>query len=336
VTDGERSYYMMPLIVRLDTFHVPWSRGNPLRRLVGYALINVYDGDIQLIVLGDDYFSQLFKTTYDDFVITTLPEWLENQTRYPEELFEWRMSMYDFYHVTDPAVYINAQDFYEVPQGLDTYYIFAQPPSLSEPEFIGVLSLEIRGAVAANLAGYAVVQNNFENLGDITFFQVDVESETKLLGPTAVKQALQRNSEYKQLSTLLQNPREGDTILYRIGDTDVYFIPIYTSPGGGVVTEIGVVAAVGAAFTGDYYVGLGTSAEDAYSDFLFELAGVETEPPTPTEPTTLDELIEEANTHLNHFMELWSQGDFEGAGRELAQFMELWQEVVRQVAEDQG
>jgi hypothetical protein len=97
VTDGTKSYYLMPLIVRLDTFHVPWSAGNPLRRFVGYALVNVYDGDVQLLILGDDYFSELFKTTYSEFVTTSVPDWLVNQTRYPEELFEWRMSMYDFY-----------------------------------------------------------------------------------------------------------------------------------------------------------------------------------------------------------------------------------------------
>ena len=336
VTDGTNSYYLMPLIVRLDTFHVPWSAGNPLRRFVGYALVNVCDGDIQLLILGDDYFSELFKTTYSEFVTTSIPDWLVNQTRYPEELFEWRMSMYDSYHVTDPATFINANEFYEVPTGLDTYYIFAQPPTLSEPEFVGILSLEIRGAEGKNLAGYAILQNDFPDLGRITFFEVDIGSETKLLGPTAVKQALERNSEYRQLRTLLQTPREGDTILYRIGETDVYFIPVYTSPGGGVVTEMGVIAAIGAAFTGEYYIGLGQTADEAYANFLYELAGVEPdEPDEPDgEPTTLSELIDEANAHLENFMNLWAQGLFEEAGGELSRFMELWSEVLQRSGEE--
>jgi hypothetical protein len=34
VTDGTNTYYMMPLIVTLDTEKVPWSRGNPYVRFV--------------------------------------------------------------------------------------------------------------------------------------------------------------------------------------------------------------------------------------------------------------------------------------------------------------
>jgi uncharacterized membrane protein (UPF0182 family) len=35
--------------------------------------------------------------------------------RYPEELFEWRISLFNDYHVTDPATFIVANQFYEIP-----------------------------------------------------------------------------------------------------------------------------------------------------------------------------------------------------------------------------
>lgn len=281
VTDGETTYWAMPLIVALNTRNVPWSTGNPILKFVGYALIDTYNGHIQIIVMGKDYFSELFKTVYQDYVTTDVPEWLKSQARYPEEYFEWRGAMYNFYHVTDVATFIAAKEFFVVPQGLDTYYIMAKPPGFDKPEFIGLLSLELRGAAGRNLAGYMVVRNDYPNFGEMVFYKVPLESVTKLLGPTGVREALERDPDFATLRTLLRTPRVGDNILYRIGEHDVYFIPVYTAPGGGVVTQIGTIAAVGATFTGEYYVGLGNTAEQAFRAYLAKLGGVEPARPQP-------------------------------------------------------
>lgn len=286
VTDGENTYWLMPLIVRLGTQNVPWSGNNPIMRLVGYSLIDIYSGKIQLLILGNDYFSELFKLAYSDYVTTEVPEWLKNQLRYPEELFEWRVGMYNYFHVIDPITFIVGKEFFEVPEGLDTYYIIAKPPGFEAPEFVGLLCLELRGALGRNLAGYMVVRNDYENFGEMIFYKVDIASPTKLLGPTAVMEALEKNPEFKDKRLRLSPPgtpppRIGDNILYRVGDHDVYFIPVYTAGAGGVVTEMGTIACVGATFTGKYYVGLGDSAEEAFKAFLASLAGVEAPPPPP-------------------------------------------------------
>ncbi len=278
VTDGENTKWLMPLIVGLDGGNIPWSAGNPFLRHVGYAIIDIYDGSIQLLILGDDYFSELFKTSYSDYVMTEIPDWLRDQTRYPEELFEWRISMFNDYHVTDPATFIVANRFYEVPPELDTYFVIAKPPLFDQPEFLGVLSLQLRGSPGKNLAGYAVVQNDYPRLGEVIFYQVSFESETKLLGPTAVVEALQKDEVYAERKTLLSSAggvREGDKILYRIGEHDVYFIPVYTAQAGGVITQLGLVAAVGAAFTGETFVGLGSTPEEAFGAYLAKLSGAE-------------------------------------------------------------
>ena len=164
---------------------------------------------------------------------------------------------------------------------MDTYYILAQPPSFDELEFIGLLSLELRGALGENLAGYAVVRNDYPHTGEMIFYKVPLEARTKLLGPTAVNDALERNSEFSQLRTLLRTPRVGNQIFYKIGDYDVFFIPVYTAAGGGVVTELGTIATVGADFIGEYYVGLGSTVQESFRAFLGKIAGVEPPPPEP-------------------------------------------------------
>ena len=273
VTDGKNTYWLVPLIVGFDTRDIPYTAGNPYLRLAGYGLVDTYNGDISLIKYGDDFFSEMMMNQYADDIIDP-PSWLEEQIRYPEELFNWKTEMYNIYHVTDVETFIQANEFYEIPRGLDTYYVEAKPPGFEEPEFIGLLSLELRGSQGRNLAGYMVVENDMSNLGKMQFYEVPLDSETKLLGPTSVREALDRDPDFAQLKTLLRNPRIGDNILYRVGDHDTYFIPVYTAGAGGVVAQLGTIAAVGAGFTGEYYVGLGATQEEAFEAYLQKLSGI--------------------------------------------------------------
>jgi len=273
VTDGTNTYWLVPLIVGFDTRDIPYTAGNPYLRLAGYGLVDTYNGDISLIKYGDGFFSEMMMSQYADDIIET-PSWLEEQIRYPEELFNWKTEMYNIYHVTDVETFIQANEFYEIPRGLDTYFVEAKPPGFEETEFIGLLSLELRGSQGRNLAGYMVVENDLSNLGKMQFYEVPLDSETKLLGPTSVREALDRDPDFAQLKTLLRNPRIGDNILYRVGDHDTYFIPVYTAGAGGVVAQLGTIAAVGAGFTGEYYVGLGDTQEEAFEAYLQKLSGI--------------------------------------------------------------
>jgi hypothetical protein len=122
----------------------------------------------------------------------------------------------------------------------------------------------------------------------LQFYEVPLNSTTKLIGPTAVREALDRDPDFAQLKTLLRNPRIGDNILYRVGDHDVYFITVYTAGAGGVVAQIGTIAAVGAAFNGEYFVGLGETQEKAFEAYLKKVSGVA---PTVTTDDEYAELV---------------------------------------------
>ena len=274
VTDGNKTYWLVPLIIGFDTHSVPWSMGNPYLRLVGFALVDTYDGNITLLEHGDDYFAKILESQYGD-KFAPIPAWLTEQIRYPQELFTWKTEMFNIYHVTDTETFIQANSFFEIPEKLDAYYIEAKPPGFDTTKFLGLLSLELRDSKGKNLSGYMIVENDLPTLGDMHFYQVPLNSTTKLIGPTAVREALEKDNDFAQLKTLLRTPRIGDNILYRVGEHDVYFIPVYTAGSGeGVVAQLGTIAAVGAAFNGEYYVGLGNTQQEAFEAYLQKLAGV--------------------------------------------------------------
>ena len=305
VTDGKNTYWLIPLIIGFDTRDVPWSVGNPYLRLVGYGLIDTYNGDIRLLKAGDDFFTEMLLSQYGER-FEPIPDWLTEQVRYPVELFNWKTEMYNIYHVTNVETFIQANEFYEIPRGLETYFIEAKPPGFEQTEFIGLLSLELRGSQGRNLAGFMIVENDLPRLGEMQFYEVPLNSTTKLIGPTAVREALDRDPDFAQLKTLLRNPRIGDNILYHVGLHDTYFIPVYTAGAGGVVAQLGTIAAVGAAFTGEYYVGLGDTQEEAFEAYLQKLSGVG----VTVKPTTNGETIElDKSGRMELIREFFTQQD---------------------------
>jgi len=284
VTDGKNTYWLMPLIVFLDTSHVPWSSGDMLR-LVGFALIDAYNGSVKIIRStasgSNDPFSQIFFEQYagnnggDGTVLTKTPEWLSKQLVYPEEMFLWKVNRFNQYHVTDPKTFIEAQQFYKTPDQVSTNYIITNPPGFDKPQFVGMQSVQLSNSPANNLVGYMVVQNNLESFGKMIFYSVPLDSATKLLGPGTARDALEKDPAYAKEKGLLRNTRVGDSLLYRIGNQEVYFIPVYTaSTSGGGVIQLGTIAAVGASVTGNAYVGLGDTPQLAFENYLLKAAGL--------------------------------------------------------------
>lgn len=304
-TDGKNTYWLIPLIVGFDTHAVPWSIGNPYLRLVGFALVDTYEGDITLLKYGDSFFTKILESQYGQ-KFAPIPSWLNEQIRYPQELFTWKTEMFNIYHVTNTETFIQANEFYEIPEKLDAYYIEAKPPGYDRIKFLGLLSLELRGSQGKNLSGYMIVENDLPTLGNMQFYEVPLISTTKLIGPTAVREALDKDNDFAQLKTLLRTPRIGDNILYRIGDHDVYFIPVYTAgSGGGVVAQLGTIAAVGAAFNGEYYVGLGNTQNDAFEAFLHKLSG------TVPSSASKDEVGFDKNAKLQEIKSLFEEKGIE-------------------------
>lgn len=73
----------------------------------------------------------------------------------------------------------------------------------------------------------------------------------------------------------MNNLRVGDNVLYRLGDQEVYFIPVYTASTAdsvGVATHLGTIATVGASVTGNFYVGLGNTTQQSFQNYLLKIS----------------------------------------------------------------
>jgi hypothetical protein len=281
VTDGTNTYWLMPLVVAINTSNIPWSSSEDISssfmlQLVGYSLIDTYNGTVQIIVTGDDYFSEMFLKQYADIGATKeVPEWLADQIRYPEEMFIWQVSKFNLYHVTDPETFIDTKDWYAVPDDSAPQYTFAKLLEFESPEFIGLQPLQLNQPQSSNLVGYVAVQNDLENLGNMTFYSMPTDSLVKFIEPASAKTTLTGSPEYKEAKKALfgdTNPPIGEISLYKVGDYEVYFIPVFADASG---KQTGIIGAVGASSTtGTYHVGLGDTPAQAFENYLQKLSGL--------------------------------------------------------------
>jgi hypothetical protein len=109
------------------------------------------------------------------------------------------------------------------------------------------------------------------------FYSVPADSVTKLLDAGAARDALEKDPLYAKEKLVFHNPRVGDDLLYRIGDQDVYFIPVFTSNTvDGVATQLGMLAVVGASITGNSSpaIGLGNTSQEAFENYLLRARGL--------------------------------------------------------------
>jgi hypothetical protein len=306
VTDGKNTYWLMPLVALLDTSSVPWSSNTPssfMLKLTGYALIDAYNGSVQVIVTGDDFFSNMFYEQYKDAGATReIPQWLSGQIKYPEEMVMWRVSKFNVYHVTDPKEYIDGKAFYEEPQDpvkkevAPPYYVFAKPQGFEKPEFVAIQPIQPflpKDATSKNLAGYMVVRNGIEDMGKMTFYSLPSDPQAKFLSPADAKSTLEKNKEYIDIKNLYSksDPESSDSLLYKVGDYEVYFNALFAGTGS---REMATVAAVGAApVAGTYQVGLGDTPRQAFENYLQKLAGVA--PPAGQPPATGNQTTPDAS-----------------------------------------
>ena len=318
VTDGGSTYWLMPLIVALDTSKVPWSSPPPssfMLNLVGFALIDAYNGSVKILVTGTDYFSQIFLEQYKDIGATRdVPDWLQDQITYPKEMFMWKISKFNTYHITDPKAYLQAAGVYAIPvdsssQELSPYYVIAQPPGFEQPAFIGVQYLQLKDSPSKDLAGYMVVKNNLESLGNMTFYSIPSNSSVKLIGPEVVRTTFIGNDEYNKANDELKSggnnpiaPTPSDNLLYRIGDYEVYFIPVMINGG----EKMGFVGAVGALSTNGTspYIGLGNTPADAFMNYLQKLPSV---PPKDGSVTASNQTAQESLTRIQQLEKVFNK-----------------------------
>ncbi len=130
--------------------------------------------------------------------LAEMPAGLRRHVRYPEGIFNLQANVYSTYHMTNPAVFYNKEDQWEVPaidRGGDTvrmepYYTIMKVPGEGAAEFIQMLPFTPRRR--DNLASWMVARSDGDAYGQLLVFQFP--KQKLIFGPRQVVGAHQSGS----------------------------------------------------------------------------------------------------------------------------------------------
>jgi hypothetical protein len=247
----------------------------PYYRYMGLAHVNVSNGTIALYKnpIADQNSTFLESTYYTYYDWKDMPTWIQEQHRYPEDLWENQLSIDFFHHVDSAELWRNQEDVFHIPDGTDVNFLIMDINNTER--FIGAQIVEFNRAQGANLAGIYLVGGSNDNFGEVTFYRAGGTGTNSLLGPTAAQQALTSDTAVAQFLQLLGTHQIGNIYLYQIRGRLLYVIPIYKDIGGAgaTITKLSGVGLVEAT-TGEN-VSLGVDVIEAYIN-LFGIGNVTT------------------------------------------------------------
>ena len=193
--------------------------------------------------IGQTY-SNIFPNLFQP--LDEMPQNLRAHVRYPEDLFALQSSVYATYHMTQPAVFYNREDQWEIraiDEGGDArlmqpYYTIMRLPGEKEPEFMQMLPFTPRRK--DNLAAWLVARSDGEHYGKLRVFEFP--KQKLVFGPRQVIARISQDQEISPQITLWNQQGSqviwGTLMVIPIEESLIYVRPLYLRSAGGRIPEL--------------------------------------------------------------------------------------------------
>ncbi|HHW26287.1 MAG TPA: UPF0182 family protein [Firmicutes bacterium] len=235
------------------------------------VVIDAYDGTLTFYQADtDDPIINTYAKIFPGLLkpLDSMPSYLKEHIRYPVELFRIQSRVLLTYHMTDPRVFYNKEDYWETPkeiyggsrmeQPVEPYYIVTILPGETEPEYLLITPFTPRGK--PNMTAWLGARCDPDKYGHMVLFLLP---KSKLVpGPMQVESLFSQNPAISQATTLWgQGGSEvirGNLISIPIKNSLLYVEPLYIQAAQVKIPELKRVLM--------YYGGrvvMGTTIEDA-------------------------------------------------------------------------
>ena len=204
------------------------------------AVIDAYNGNVTLYVMDpEDPILQMYRNALPALFqpFEEMPEDLQPHIRYPVTLFSVQADLYLRYHVTDPQVFFNQAEQWDIPLetrlGKDGVrvtpsYLLLPLPGENKEEFILQMPFSPAGQ-KKNLVGLLVARNDPPNYGQLRSYHLP--DDRQIDGPSQVEARIENDQAFSQLFTLWDGSGSkiirGRLLAIPIADTIVYVEPLY-------------------------------------------------------------------------------------------------------------
>jgi uncharacterized membrane protein (UPF0182 family) len=335
VVSAGRLYWIQDAytVSRSYPYSTPSARGISYIRNSVKVVVDAYDGTVSFFLADErDPVAATLARIYPNLFkrLDQMPEDLRGHLRYPESLFGIQAAMYLTYHMTNPAVFYNKEDQWEIPaldgegrgRPMQPYYTIMKLPGEKRAEFIQMLPFTPRGK--DNLSAWMVARSDGDAYGKLLVFQFP--KQKVVYGPRQVIGRINQDQVISPQITLWDQQGseviQGTLLVIPIEESLLYVRPLYLRAADGRIPELKRVivayqnqivmeetleAALARIFGGSDAVPTAAATAD----------GAAASPaPSPRKPgETLD--LQQARIHFERAVEAQRQGDWSAYGEEL-------------------
>ena len=211
--------------------------------------MDAYDGTVTFYVIDEKdpialTLHRMFPTLFRP--LAEMPEDIRTRLRSPHGIFALQAAMYATYHMTNPAVFYNKEDLWEIPtmdaepgaQVMEPYYTIMRLPGEQAPEFIQMLPFT--PARKDNLASWMVARSDGEHYGHMRVFRFP--KQKVVFGPRQIVARINQDQAIAPQITLWNQQGsevlQGTLLVIPIEESLLYVRPLYLRSAGGRIPEL--------------------------------------------------------------------------------------------------
>jgi uncharacterized membrane protein (UPF0182 family) len=319
-------------------YSTPSGPANYIRNSVKFV-IDAYNGTTTAYLADPNdpiaaTYARIFPDTFKP--LDQMPASIRSHVRYPEDIFALQSQVYATYHMTQPAVFYNREDQWEIPsvddsgesRAMQPYYTIMRLPGESDAEFMQMLPFTPRRR--DNLAAWLVARSDGEHYGKMLVFEFP--KQKLVFGPRQVVARISQDQVISPQITLWNQQGSqviwGTLMVIPIEESLIYVRPLYLRASGGRIPELTRVIV---AYENRIVM------QETLEEGLAELFGGKTPsssrstaPPSPSPPAEggprtpgagpeLTALAADAQAHYERAVAAQKSGDWATYGEELRQ-----------------
>lgn len=175
-----------------------------------------------------------------------MPAEIRRHVRYPSDIFTVQSSVFTTYHMTEPDVFYNREDQWEIPTigdgvqagAMEPYYTIMRLPGEADAEFIQMLPFTPRGR--DNLAAWLVARSDGEQYGRLRVFTFPTQS--LVFGPSQIVARINQDQAISPQITLWNQQGSqvawGTLMVIPVEESLIYVRPLYLRASGGRIPEL--------------------------------------------------------------------------------------------------
>ena len=324
------------------------GRLNYLRNPVK-AVVDAYEGTVEFYMIRpeEDPIISTYAAIYPGLFLPeeAMPEGLRSHLKYPVEMFDIQAGVFSMYHMQNPRVFFNREDAWSIATEkyhnqiipVRPYYLNMPLPGDDRPEF--VLVQPYTAFQKNNMVSWFAARNDGDNYGKLILYSFP--KQRLIYGPMQIESRIDQDATISAQLTLWgqqgSSVLRGNLMVIPIKESLLYVEPLYLqSDNANALPEVKqVILAYGddIVMSPTLEEGLQRIFGNAATPGSRPVASGSGEGGTGSENGTssLDALIDRANTLFVNAQEKLRQGDWAGYG----QAMEDLEKVLRRLAEEQ-